>query len=294
MGLGCSHHFQYAQGHFRCSKCGKRGKERQYKRNHNKSYATIVIIGIAVIVGIYVYANYDIKVDEQKFEQMLPLKMVEQKFDELYETIPTESIQSTLQNFADSIPIKIDERTLTLEDRLVDCSKYKREYLESYQNVKTTEDSMAAMIGDSLAGVQKTRACEEYNKQIRLQYAPAPYAVSPEVDENIDDVKQEEYAQAREDFARMMEIRCQDITQKDLSGCDLRGFTLHDKDLSYVNLQGANLYHVDLSRTNFTGANLDGAYIAGTILTDTIFTGCTGIPTGIPEYGTQQICTPIP
>lgn len=294
MDFGCKHNFEYSQGRFQCSKCGKIASEKQFKRNHNKSYVTIVIIGLVIIGGIYTYANYDIKVDEQKFDQMIPLKMVEQKFDELYETIPTESIQSTLQNFADSIPINIEEKTLTLEDRLMDCSKYKKEYLESYQNVKTTGDSMSAMIGDSLAGVQKTRACEEYNKQIRLQYAPAPYAVSPKVDEKIDVVKQEEIAQAREDYAKMMEIRCQDITQKDLSSCDLRGFTLHDKDLSYVNLQGANLYHVDLSRTNFTGANLDGAYFAGTILLDTIFTGCTGIPTGEPNGATLPICTSIP
>jgi hypothetical protein len=100
---------------------------------------------------------------------MLPLKTVEQKFDELYQTIPTESIDSVIQEFSSNIPIKIEQKPTMIEDKLLDCSKYKKEYLEVNKNVRSTEDNMAAMIGDALAGVQKTKACEEYNRQIMMQ-----------------------------------------------------------------------------------------------------------------------------
>lgn len=269
----------------------------------------IAIIGFIIIGGIYAYANYDIKVDEQKFEQMLPLKMVEQKFDELYETIPTESIESTLQEFSDSIPIKIEEKTLTLEDRLMDCSKYKREYLESYKNVKTTDDSMSAMIGDSLAGVQKTRACEKYNAEIKKQYEVDPerelriqaeherVALARVEQEAANKAAEEERQiaiQKGKEYAENTPMRCQDLTQKDFSGCDLRNFTMHDMDFSYANFQGANLFAVDLSRTNFTSANLDGAFFGRADISGAIFTGCTGIPTGQTAGATLPICTLIP
>jgi hypothetical protein len=55
----CKHNFQYSQGRFQCLKCGKIASEKQFKRNHNKSYATIVIIGLVIIGGIYAYANYE-------------------------------------------------------------------------------------------------------------------------------------------------------------------------------------------------------------------------------------------
>ena len=174
MVFGCRHNFEYSRGHFSCSKCGMRAKENRFKRNHrnhNKSYVAIAIIGVIIIGGIYAYGNYDITLDEQKLNRMLPLTMIEQKFDELYQTIPTESIESSIETLQDSIPIKMEEKPVKLEDKLLDCSKYKREYLESYQNVKTTEDNMEAMMGDALAGVQKTKECERYNWQLKNQQA---------------------------------------------------------------------------------------------------------------------------
>ncbi len=62
MTFGCRHNFEYSQGYFRCSKCGMRAKENQFKRDHNKRYVTLAIIGLTIIVGIYAYGNYNVPI----------------------------------------------------------------------------------------------------------------------------------------------------------------------------------------------------------------------------------------
>ncbi|MBI2006497.1 MAG: hypothetical protein HYS75_04460 [Nitrosopumilales archaeon] len=145
----------------------RRNYRRSYRKNRNITYAIAIGSGIAGILGIIaLFENYDITVANQKIEPLMPLKTVEQKFDEFYKTIPTESIESTVNDISQNIPIKIEQKAQKLEDKLLDCSKYKREYLEAHKNVRTTEDNTAAMMGEALKAVQQTRACEAYNDKV--------------------------------------------------------------------------------------------------------------------------------
>lgn len=245
----------------------------------------IVIIALLAVGGIYAYANYD-----------------PETFNGVINNIPGIS---------------------TSESKLKDCSIYKEQYGRDFS------DNPDNMITGALEGVAKTRACEKYNaeitkagqtdpgKQQRIQAELERVALA-RVEAEAANKAAEELAQRIKNYneafplvrePRLMEeqrmqiygnngLHCVDITKKDLSGCDMRGVTMHDRDFSYTNFTGANMFDVDLARANFTGANLDGAYLFHTVITDTIFTGCIGIPQGIPlgepPGEPSPICTPIP
>jgi uncharacterized protein YjbI with pentapeptide repeats len=245
----------------------------------------ILIIALLAVGGIYAYANYD---------------------------------TATFNGIINNIP-----GISTSENKLQDCSIYKKQYSKDFS------DNSDNMITGALDGVAKTRACEKYNAEITKAGQTDPgkqQRIQAELERvALARVEQEAYNKAAEELAQriknyneafplvrepslMAEQRlqiygfngrhCVDITKKDLSGCDMRGVTMHDRDFSYTNFTGADMYQVDLARANFTGANLDGAYFANTVITDTIFTGCIGIPQGIPlgePLGEPSpICTPLP
>ncbi|MEX2193161.1 MAG: pentapeptide repeat-containing protein [Nitrosarchaeum sp.] len=119
----CKHNFQYSQGHFQCSKCGKRASERQYKRNHNKSYAVIVIVGILILSGIYVYANYNTTFNDKDSSAMLPVTMIQQTIDDVGNNT-LESIKNTANDISESIPIKIEPKSETESTKLDRCSNF--------------------------------------------------------------------------------------------------------------------------------------------------------------------------
>lgn len=140
MAFGCSHRFEYSQGHFQCSKCGKIASEKQFKRNNNGKYATLVVVGLLVIGGIYAYANYDLTVDTQKIS-----KSIGTSFNNISEDI------------SNSIPINMEQKPETVTSKLEDCSKYKNE-------IRDGTDMEEAYVA-----LQKTKACEQRNKQIEMQ-----------------------------------------------------------------------------------------------------------------------------
>jgi len=136
------------------------------RKNYNKTYAIAIGSGITIILAVILFANYDVTVANQKIDPVASAKIAEQKFDELYKTIPIDTMKSSMQEFSKQIPIKIEPKSEKLEDKLLDCSKYKKDYLDANKNVRTTEDNMAAMMGDALTAVQQTRACEDYNNKV--------------------------------------------------------------------------------------------------------------------------------
>ena len=140
---------------------------RNYSRNRNKKntkvYAAIVIAVIAVVVVVAINENYDVTIYDQKVEEFIPVATIEKTFKDMYDKIPVESIENIFSDISDASPIKIAAKPETLESKLEDCTVYKKNYLESYKNVKSTPDNTAAMLGDALTGVQQTRDCEAYN-----------------------------------------------------------------------------------------------------------------------------------
>ena len=212
---------------------------------------TIVIIALLSVGGIYAYANYD---------------------------------PATFNGIINNIP-----GISTSENKLKDCSIYKKQYSKDFS------DNQDTMITGALDGVAKTRACEKYNAQLQKQSEAERTAVlnaeARAIQEKYERQVEEEAQRNIEEETRYGQHNprmCADLTQKDLRACDLRQYgNLRDRDFSYANLYWAILSDMDLSRSNFTGANLNNAYLGNTNTTGAIFTGCRGIPQNTPI-----ICTP--
>ena len=156
-------------------------KSRNYRKNHNKTYVGILVAGIAILIGAYVYGNYDITVDKQKVEQIIPVIKIESTFNDLYQNVPVESIEKTIEKISDDIPIKIEPKQETLESKLMDCTVYKKQYYESTKNMPSTPDNMAVMMGEAMTNVQKTRACEEYNRKILSEHGVLGHCKLPPI-----------------------------------------------------------------------------------------------------------------
>lgn len=157
-----------------------RGNRRRNKKN-NKAYVVALVAGISVLIGIYVFANYDVTVNNQKIQEYIPVETIEKTFNDMYNKVPVESIEDTLEEFSNSVPVKIEPKPETLENKLKDCSVYKKNYLESYKGVKTTPDNTAAMIGDALNSVQQTRTCEAYNDKVYQEFGVLGHCKPPPI-----------------------------------------------------------------------------------------------------------------
>lgn len=147
MVFGCRHNFQYSQGHFRCSKCRKRaeGNKVGIQVDHNKSYATIVIIGIIIISGIYVYGNYDISlgdivpvVDNEQgvFKGINDMgKIGEKTFDKISDTI-----QKTIETIPETkitIPqVELPKYDLPKESTLQELKQIALDDINKYRKEK--------------------------------------------------------------------------------------------------------------------------------------------------------------
>ncbi len=127
-------------------------------------------IGITVVViAIVLFQNYDVTIGNQRIDPTITIKTLEQKFDEVYDTIPAEDIQLALNEMQEKFPIKIEPKGSSNQAKLMDCASYKREYLKSYENLPKSEDNVVAMLADAFNAVQKTKACEKYNKMLEMQ-----------------------------------------------------------------------------------------------------------------------------
>ncbi|MHA7647158.1 hypothetical protein [Nitrosopumilus sp. S4] len=155
------------------------GIRRRSKKKNTKGYV-ITLIGVITIIGvILVNSNYDVKINNQKIEEYIPIEKIEKTFNEMYEKIPVESINNKFDEISNSIPITIERKSETHENKLKDCSVYKKNYLDANKNLRTTEDNMAAMIGDALTSVEKTKACETYNEKIYQEFGVLGHCKPP-------------------------------------------------------------------------------------------------------------------
>ena len=183
----------------------------------------IVIIALLAVGGIYAYANYD---------------------------------PATFNGIINNIP-----GISTSENKLQDCSIYKKQYSKDFS------DNPDNMITGALDGVAKTRACEKYNAQLKKQSEDEKMAVLRSEAEAVNK-SIEELAQAAKDYVANTPMRCAEFSQKDFSGYDLR-----QKDLSWCNLERVNFYLADLTGTKFNSAKLYNANFIGADLTGADLSG---------------------
>ncbi len=111
--MGCKHNYQYSQGQLRCSKCNKIGKEQTYRKNHNKKYASIAIVVIVFLVVVIINANYNITLESEKIDNIVPVESIENTFEQISNSIPINKIENTLDDISDKIPVKIEEKLTT-------------------------------------------------------------------------------------------------------------------------------------------------------------------------------------
>jgi hypothetical protein len=73
---------------------GSHGRRMRLRPKTKKRLTIIITICIAIAIGIFMYANFDITIGDQKVDDI----------------IPPESFEKTLETIAEKIPIKIAER----------------------------------------------------------------------------------------------------------------------------------------------------------------------------------------
>ena len=95
----------------------------------------------------------------QIFQGINPEETVKDVTKELSLDSVQNTLESTVDDISDSIPIDIDTMSGNSETKLEDCSKYKNE-------VKYSTD-----VDKVFTAVQKTKACEQRNEKIELQQA---------------------------------------------------------------------------------------------------------------------------
>lgn len=122
-----------------------------------------------MVIAIALFQNYDVTIGNQRVDPTISVKALEEKFNEIYETMPAEKIQEAFNDMQEKFPIKIEPKEENNQAKLMDCASYKREYLRSHENSPRTEDDSVAMLTDAFNAVQKTKACEKYNKMIEMQ-----------------------------------------------------------------------------------------------------------------------------
>ena len=75
----------------------------------------IAILGIAVLFGVVIYGNYDIVLESEKLDDIIPIESIqniENTMDDIYEEIPFESFENTVDDIAESIPVKIEPKSI--------------------------------------------------------------------------------------------------------------------------------------------------------------------------------------
>ena len=91
----CSHHYQYTQGYFFCTKCGKRRYPTHKRRGKNKKIITISIILVLFVTTLYFFSD-----------KIINLSSVQQKAEEISSNVqvPTQKeISKTIQEAKNTI-----------------------------------------------------------------------------------------------------------------------------------------------------------------------------------------------
>ena len=73
---------------------GAGSHNRRMRPKTKKRLIIVIVIGVLVLVGIFLYANYDITIANQKIDDI----------------IPVESIKKTINEISEKIPVKIEKR----------------------------------------------------------------------------------------------------------------------------------------------------------------------------------------
>jgi len=73
-----------------------------------KPVIIIAITGIVILVAIVINANYDVTVNNQKIDEIIPVESLGKTVDNIFESIPFESFEETFDDITETIPIKIE------------------------------------------------------------------------------------------------------------------------------------------------------------------------------------------
>lgn len=114
--MGCSHNYVFTQGHFYCTKCGKRSYGKSYKRKKGKKIVVITITLMIVGVGI-LFFNGTLEFNKTNLEKAV---------DNIYTEIPQiDEIQIKIEETSNEILKKIeDEQSRVEEEQRITDEKY--------------------------------------------------------------------------------------------------------------------------------------------------------------------------
>ena len=181
---------------------GSHNRRRSLRSKTKKRLIAATAIIVVIGGGVFLYTNYDVTIADQKIDELIPVEAIEKTFNEMYDDIPLESLENTFDEISEAIPIKIEPKPETLESKLKDCSVYKKNYLDSYKNTRSTPDNMASMIGDALTGTQQTRACEAYNDKVYQEFGILGHCKLPPPSLDLSDSKGEMSMSYKERFIK--------------------------------------------------------------------------------------------
>jgi len=122
--MGCSHNYVYTQGYFVCTKCHHKSYGRSYKKKQGKKIAAGIIVGLAVVIGIFAFSNGIFEVNQEKLNNVLeniPTEIPE--VDIKVPDIPAlEEIEKIVPEIQKELP-KIQESTKQVIKPELDISK---------------------------------------------------------------------------------------------------------------------------------------------------------------------------
>ena len=105
--MGCSHNYVYTQGHFYCTKCGKKSYGRSYKKKQGKKIAGITIVLVIGIMGFLLYNR------TLEFNQ----KNLEKSIDSIIDEVPQiDKLQTKIEEITEGIVKRIEEEQIKVEN----------------------------------------------------------------------------------------------------------------------------------------------------------------------------------
>ena len=105
--MGCSHNYVYTQGHFYCTKCGKRSYGRSYERKQGKKVVGIITI---IVVGLFGFLFFN---GTLEFNQ----KNLEKSIDYITDEVPQiGELQTKIEETTEGIVKRIEKEQIRVEE----------------------------------------------------------------------------------------------------------------------------------------------------------------------------------